>query len=272
MIPVALTIAGSDSGGCAGIQADLKTFSALGVFGTSAITCLTAQNTRGVQAVHPVSPDMVLAQIEAVLSDFQVKAIKTGMLYSADIIAAVAQGLLARRGDIPVIIDPVMIATSGDRLIDAAATDDLVRKLFPLAALITPNLDEAATLTGSKKASATEDMVAQGRALLAMGAAAVLMKGGHGEGSEAIDILVTPEGIHTFSAPRLETRNTHGTGCTLSAAIAAGLAHGLALPEAVAKAKRYLSGSLAAGASWRLGHGPGPVDHFHALRMELSGP
>ena len=270
MIPVALTIAGSDSGGCAGIQADIKTFSALNVFGTSAITCITAQNTLGVSAIHAVPPALVLAQVEAVLDDFTVGAIKTGMLYSAEIITAIAAGLARKGADIPLIVDPVMVATSGHRLINEDATRHLVAELFPLATLITPNLDEAAVLTGSGKAMTMPDIIAQGQAILALGARAVLMKGGHGSGPDAVDVLIAPDVTQAISSPRLATRNTHGTGCTLSAAIAAGCARGLLLPEAVQQAKHYLSKALAAGADWTLGHGAGPVDHFHAVRKEKT--
>lgn len=264
MIPVALAIAGSDSGGCAGIQADLKTFSALEVFGTSAITCVTAQNTRGVGSVHAVPPAIVAAQIEAVLSDFQVGAIKTGMLFSAPIIAAIAD-VLDCYPALPLVLDPVMIATSGDPLIEQDAVAGIITRLFPRASLITPNLPEAAFLTGLSVAQDQHEMEAQARALLSRGAQAVLMKGGHQHGVEAIDLLVDAHGTYEFRAPRIETRNTHGTGCTLSAAIAAHLARGEGLHDAIAHAKAYLTGALEAGAKFSLGSGPGPVHHFHHL-------
>jgi hydroxymethylpyrimidine/phosphomethylpyrimidine kinase len=272
MIPIALTIAGSDSGGGAGIQADLKTFSALRVFGTSAITALTAQNTQGVFAVHAPPPEFVAAQIRAVLDDMAVGAIKLGMLFSAPIITAVAD-VLDRHPEIPVVLDPVMIATSGDPLIEPEAVATMVRRLFPRAQLITPNLAEAAQLAGLPRAVNLAEMEAQGEGLLGMGAQAVLVKGGHAEGAEAIDLLLT-RGSTTrgstrrFSAPRVTTENTHGTGCTLSAAIAAGLARGFLLDEAIAHAKAYLTAALAAGAGWHLGKGHGPVHHFHAMWSE----
>lgn len=265
MIPVALTIAGSDSGGGAGIQADLKTFSALGVFGTSALTALTAQNTLGVSAVHAPPPDFVAAQIAAVLTDFRVGAAKTGMLHSAEIITAVAEAL-AEAPDLPLVVDPVMIATSGDPLIRPEAVMVMVKKLFPRAALVTPNLAEAAALTHAPIAQDLDAMQRQGEAIRAMGARAVLMKSGHAEGAEAIDLLVSEEGTRLFSAPRVETRHTHGTGCTLSAAIAAGLARGQPMEEAIGEAKAYLTAALVAGRELGLGHGNGPVHHFHALR------
>jgi hydroxymethylpyrimidine/phosphomethylpyrimidine kinase len=263
MIPVALTIAGSDSGGGAGIQADLKTFSALGVFGTSAITALTAQNTQGVFAVHAPPPEFVAAQIRAVLEDMTVGAIKLGMLFNAPIIAAVADEL-GRYPHIPVVLDPVMIATSGDALIEPDAVATMAQRLFPRAQLITPNLAEAAHLVGVAPAASLAKMQAQGERLLGMGAQAVLVKGGHAEGAETVDLLVSPAGTGRFSATRIPTANTHGTGCTLSAAITAGLALGFRLEEAIARAKTYLSAALAAGANWRLGKGHGPVHHFHA--------
>lgn len=267
--PVALTIAGSDSGGGAGIQADLKTFSALGVFGASAITALTAQNTRGVFAVEAPSPAFVSAQIAVVLDDLDVGAIKTGMLFSAEIVSAVAD-CLEKRPEIPLILDPVMVATSGDALIRQDAVALVIERLFPRAALITPNLAEAGFLTGLAPATDLAEMEAQGRALLARGARAVLMKGGHSEGDEAADLLITPQGRRSFSAPRIATINTHGTGCSLSAAIAAHLARGFALEEAIAASKTWLTAALAAARDQRLGAGAGPVQHFHALWPHLA--
>jgi hydroxymethylpyrimidine/phosphomethylpyrimidine kinase len=264
MMTVALTIAGSDSSGGAGIQADLKTFSALGVYGASAITAITAQNTIGVGAVHAVPAGVVAAQIVAVLSDLDVRAVKIGMLFSAEIAAAVGE-VLARYPGIPVVLDPVMIATSGDRLMRDDAVATIVEVLFARAICITPNLAEAAFLTAQDIAQDGAGMEVQGRALLALGARAVLMKGGHSNTSESIDLLVTPNGTQRFSARRIETRNTHGTGCTLSAAIAANLAHGLALNEAVSKAKTFLTGALNAAISQSIGHGSGPVHHFHEM-------
>ncbi|SDA13589.1 hydroxymethylpyrimidine/phosphomethylpyrimidine kinase [Methylobacterium sp. UNC378MF] len=264
--PIAVTIAGSDSGGGAGIQADLKTFSALGVYGASVITALTAQNTKGVQGIHDVPADFVARQIDSVFSDLAVKAVKVGMLSQTAVIAAVAEGLARHAGSIPVVLDPVMVATSGDRLITDAAVATLRERLLPRADLITPNLPEAAVLLGEAVATDPATIVAQARRLLALGARAVLIKGGHGTGRESIDHLVTADGaLRTLSAPRIATRNTHGTGCTLSAAVAAGLAQGLALPEAVADAKDYLTAALAAADSLAVGTGHGPVHHFHAV-------
>ena len=263
--PIAVTIAGSDSGGGAGIQADLKTFSALGVYGASVITALTAQNTTGVQAIHDVPPDFVARQIDSVFSDLAVNALKIGMLSRAAVIAAVADGLERHAAAIPIVLDPVMVATSGDRLIADDAVAALRERLLPRADLITPNLPEAAVLLGEAVAGDAATAVAQARRLVALGARAVLIKGGHGTGRESIDHLVTADGtLRTLSAPRIATRNTHGTGCTLSAAVAAGLAHGLTLPEAVGDAKTYLTAALAAADRLAVGAGHGPVHHFHA--------
>jgi hydroxymethylpyrimidine/phosphomethylpyrimidine kinase len=262
--PIALTIAGSDSGGGAGIQADLKTFAALGVYGCSAITCLTAQNTLGVQDVFPVPPAFVQAQIDSVMSDMPVTALKTGMLGTADIVRALAD-TLSRYPQIPLVLDPVMVATSGDRLLAEDAIEVLIRELLPRAAVITPNLLEAAALLNQLPAADQAQMQRQAEQLLALGASAVLIKGGHGAGDEAVDLLLTPEGMEIFSAPRLHTRNTHGTGCTLASAIAAGLAQGLSLRDAVAEAKHYLHQALAHADQLHIGSGSGPVHHFYAF-------
>ncbi len=261
---IALTIAGSDSGGGAGIQADLKTFSALGIYGASVITALTAQNTRGVQAIHDVPPDFVAAQCDSVFSDLAVAAVKIGMLSRAPVIAAVTAALDRHAGTIPVVLDPVMVSTSGDRLIGDDAVAALRSDLMTRADLITPNLPEAAALLEEDVARNEAEAEAQGRRLLRHGARAVLIKGGHGAGAESVDLLVTADGIRRFAAPRAATRNTHGTGCTLSSAVAAGLARGLALPEAVAAAKDYVSGAIAAADRLAIGHGHGPVHHFFA--------
>ena len=261
MTAIALTIAGSDSGGGAGIQADLKTFSALGVFGASVITAITAQNTQGVRAVEDVSPAMVAAQIDAVLDDIAVGAVKIGMVSREETVAVIAERLEARR--IRPVLDPVMVATSGDRLLQPQAVVALRETLVPLAALVTPNLPEAALLTGTAVAASEEEMAAQARAIVAAGAAAALVKGGHGRGGDSTDIFFDGAGMLRLSAPRIATPNTHGTGCTLSAAIAAGLAKGLPLREAVREAKDYLHGALAAGIALRVGRGGGPVHHFH---------
>jgi hydroxymethylpyrimidine/phosphomethylpyrimidine kinase len=259
--PVALTIAGSDSGGGAGIQADLKTFSALGVFGASVITAITAQNTMGVRAVEDISPAMIAARIDAVFDDIAVGATKIGMVSRAETIAIIA-GRLRHYGVRPVL-DPVMVATSGDRLLQPDAIDALRTQLMPIAALVTPNLHEAALLTRTPIAEDEAAMAAQAEAILEAGAAAVLVKGGHGEGPHSTDILLDGHTVTRFSKPRIHTRNTHGTGCTLAAAIAAGLARGLALPEAVGEAKDYLQGSLEAASTLSIGKGSGPVHHFH---------
>jgi hydroxymethylpyrimidine/phosphomethylpyrimidine kinase len=261
-IPAALTIAGSDSGGGAGIQADLKTFSALGVYGASVITALTAQNTLGVQGVMGVPPDFVGAQIDSVLSDIPVKAIKIGMLADSAIIGAVRGGLL-RHEPLPVVLDPVMVAASGDPLLREDAVAAIVSELFPLAALVTPNLHEAARLTGEPMAQDEAAMRRQGEMLVRAGAAAVLIKGGHGEGAEALDLMVTAAGATRFIKPRLATRNVHGTGCTLSSAIAAGLAKGLPLIDAVGAAKDYVHEAIAQSERLGIGQGHGPAHHFH---------
>ena len=264
MIPIALTIAGSDSSGGAGIQADLKTFSALGVYGATALAALTAQNTQGVAAVHDVPPDFIAAQIDAVFSDLRVGATKIGMLGRAGAVAAVAEGL-ERHGARHVVLDPVMVATSGSLLLDPDAVSVLRTRLLPLADLVTPNLPEAARLLGADTARSEAEAVEQGRALLALGAKAVLVKGGHAEGPESVDVLVRPDRTRRFAAPRIATRNTHGTGCTLSAAVATGLAKGLGLEEAVAAAKAYLQQALQGADELQVGRGPGPVHHFHEL-------
>jgi hydroxymethylpyrimidine/phosphomethylpyrimidine kinase len=266
MTPIAVTIAGSDSSGGAGIQADLKTFAALRVYGASVITALTAQNTRGVQAIHDVPADFVAAQIDSVFSDLTVGAVKIGMLSQVATIEAVAAGLARHAGTIPIVLDPVMVATSGDRLISEAAVEALRRHLLPLADLVTPNLPETATLIGEPTAETENAAVAQGRRLLAIGARAVLVKGGHGEGEESVDHLMSADGtLRRFAAPRVRTRNTHGTGCTLSSAVAAGLARGLPMVEAVAQAKRYVTAAIAGADGVAVGNGHGPVHHFHAL-------
>mgnify|MGYP006275210739 FL=1 len=264
MTAIAVTIAGSDSGGGAGIQADLKTFSALGVFGASVITALTAQNTLGVTAIADLEPAFITAQIDAVFSDLKVNAVKIGMLSKTGVIEAVASGL-DRYGIKNTVLDPVMVATSGDRLIDQSAISHLQKFLFPRAILITPNLLEASALTDKPVADNEKTMLEQGHLILAQGAKAVLMKGGHGQSQICTDLLITPEGFEAFSSPRIPTRNTHGTGCTLSSAIAAGLAKGLSLRDAVQAAKLYLTGALQAADQLQIGQGHGPVHHFHAL-------
>lgn len=260
--PIALTIAGSDSGGGAGIQADLKTFSALGCYGASVVTALTAQNTRSVAMVEPASLAMIAAQMRAVLDDLDVRAVKLGMLGGAQAIRTVAQGL--EGCGLPVVLDPVMVAKSGDRLLpdDAMAA---LRALLPHATLLTPNLPEAACLLDCAPATSEAQMAQQATALRDLGAGAVLMKGGHADGPVCTDLLVTAAGVTRLTAQRQPTRNTHGTGCTLSAAIAAGLAQGMDLRQAVARAHRYLQGAIAAAEGLGVGSGHGPVHHFHAI-------
>lgn len=262
---IALTIAGSDSSGGAGIQADLKTFSAFGVYGASVLTALTAQNTIGVQGVHAVPPEFVAKQLRSVLDDLHVGAIKTGMLANSAIVREVATAV-SGRGASALVVDPVMVATSGDLLLEPDAIEALRRQLLPLADLVTPNLAEAARLSGTKEASSLEEMAAQGAAIRSLGCQAVLVKGGHGTDALAVDVLVGSDGVEMIEGPRLATRNTHGTGCTLSAAIAALLVHGAPLAEAVRRAKRFITQAIAAGQELGVGHGRGPVDHLYAIR------
>lgn len=275
-LPAALTIAGSDSSGGAGIQADLKTFTALGVYGASVLTALTAQNTRGVTAVHTPPAEFVAAQLEAVFGDLRVCAVKTGMLANARIVTAVAEALEQRPG-LPVVVDPVMVATSGDSLLEADAVAAVKARLIPCATLITPNLPEAAALLGTRIAESLAEAEAQAKALLALRCPAVLVKGGHRQAAEAIDILATNDGrIEHIRAPWIATANTHGTGCTLSAGIAALLARdqaaasdGPALRDAVRRAKSFLTKALEAGADLEIGGGNGPVDHLFDIRRRL---
>jgi hydroxymethylpyrimidine/phosphomethylpyrimidine kinase len=261
-IPVALTIAGSDSCGGAGIQADLKTFAALGVYGASVVTALTAQNTKGVSGIHPVPADFVTAQIDAVFGDLDVKAVKIGMTAQLATIDAIATAL-TRWGPKHVVLDPVMVATSGDRLLAADAVEGLRTKLIPRASLITPNLPEAAALLDEPVAVGEAAIERQGKRLLAMGCPAVLIKGGHGQGAESIDYLITSGGSLALAAPRVATKNTHGTGCSLSSAIAAGLARGEDMEAAVRQAKDWISAAIAAADRLGVGHGHGPIHHFH---------
>ena len=262
--PVALTIAGSDSSGGAGIQADLKTFAALGVYGASAITALTAQNTKGVSGIHSVPADFVTAQIDAVFSDLDVGAVKIGMVAQRASIDAIAAGL-KHWSPRHVVLDPVMVATSGDRLLAGEAVEALRTKLIPLASVITPNLPEAAALLDEPMAMSEVEIEGQGRRLLAFGCRAVLIKGGHGQGSESIDYLVSADGTTALAAPRVATQNTHGTGCSLSSAVAAGLAKGEDLALAVRNAKAWISAAIAAADRFSVGHGHGPIHHFHRI-------
>jgi hydroxymethylpyrimidine/phosphomethylpyrimidine kinase len=260
--PIAVTIAGSDSSGGAGIQADLKTFSALGVYGASVIAALTAQNTTSVTAVHAVPPDFVAAQMDAVFSDLAISAVKIGMLGNANVVAAVAAGL-DRHRQTNVVLDPVMVASSGRRLLAPDAVDAIRKALLPRALVITPNLPEAAALLDAEEAKDEPGMLRQAELLMVLGANAVLMKGGHASGAESVDLLVTATALTRVSGERIATRNTHGTGCTLSAAIAAGLAKGLGLSEAVCEAKAYTTAAIAAADRLAVGNGPGPLHHFY---------
>ena len=268
--PRVLSIAGSDSGGGAGIQADLKTFSALGCFGMTAITAITAQNTCGVRAIHGVPPDMLRDQIDAVLEDLGAHAVKIGMLHSPDIVRTVAEAI-GRHDLHNVVFDPVMVATSGAVLIDNEAVDVLVRELFPCVAVITPNLDEAALLVG-RTLNCEEDMAFAAQDLIGKGARAVLIKGGHLPGDTVIDLLMTHSGEKTWmQAPRIQSPNTHGTGCTLSSAMAAHLALGATLLESVQRARLYVRDALQAGAAVRSGRGSGPLNHGHSpVAMHLK--
>lgn len=267
--PHVLSIAGSDSGGGAGIQADLKTFSALGCFGMTAITALTAQNTCGVRAIHGVPPEMLRDQIDAVLEDIGVDAVKIGMLHAPDIVRTVAQAI--DRHQMPhVVFDPVMVATSGAKLIDDPAIAVLVAEMFPRAELITPNLDEASLLVG-RPLTSVQDMAQAAQVLLERGARAVLLKGGHLPGDEVIDLLLMKDADPIWMhGSRIDSANTHGTGCTLSSAIAAYLALGLTLPDAVQQARGFVRQALQAGASVKTGQGSGPLNHgFAPLPMRL---
>jgi hydroxymethylpyrimidine/phosphomethylpyrimidine kinase len=261
-IPIALTIAGSDSSGGAGIQADLKTFAALGVYGASVITALTAQNTRGVSGIHPVPAPFVAAQMDAVFGDLEVKAVKIGMVAELATIATIAAAL-ARWSPAAIVLDPVMVATSGDPLLSADAVAGLRTKLIPRATLITPNLPEAAALLHEPVASGEAAIARQGERLLALGCPAVLIKGGHGQGAESIDYLISGNGTIALPGPRIATDNTHGTGCALSSAIAAFLAKGEALETAVRHAKAWITAAIAAADRLDVGHGHGPIHHFH---------
>lgn len=266
---IALTIAGSDSGGGAGIQADLKSFSALGVYGASVITAITAQNTQRVAAVEGVSTDMILAQMDAVFDDLDIGAIKIGMLGGPDVITTVAGRLrdYLHQRPVPVVIDPVMIAKSGDVLLPQAAITALIAELLPLATVLTPNLPEAATILGIQDATTEDQMRQQGHELLALGPDFVLMKGGHATGPLCTDFLIGPEPLQ-LSAPRVITKNTHGTGCSLSSALAAGLAKGLSVPDALRQAHVWLQDAIRSADQLHVGSGHGPIHHFHAQWSE----
>ncbi|KPK48291.1 MAG: phosphomethylpyrimidine kinase [Dehalococcoidia bacterium SM23_28_2] len=256
-----LTIAGSDSSGGAGIQADLKTFAALGVYGTCAITAVTAQDSRGVQAIHELPPELVAAQIDAVVGDMGVDAVKTGMLANAGIVRVVAERM--RRHDLPnLVIDPVLVAKSGDRLLREEAVDVLRGELLPLCTVVTPNIPEAEALVG-RRLETDADLQRAAQEIAALGARSVVITGGHASGPDAVDLLYDGKSIRRFSAPRLATRHGRGTGCTFASAITAWLAQGAAIDEAVARAKEYVTAALEHALA--LGKGPGPVHHFYRL-------
>lgn len=258
-----LSIAGSDSGGGAGIQADLKTFAALGCYGMTAITAITAQNTQGVRAIHGIPPEMLQAQIDAVMQDIGADAIKIGMLHAPEIVHVVADAI-RRHGITKVVLDPVMVATSGDKLIHDETAEVLVRELFPLATVITPNLDEAGWLIG-RKIEDVSDMEAAAQALLNMGAPHVLLKGGHLPGEWVVDLLAGKDGLRKeLGSQRIHTHNGHGTGCTLSSAIAAHMTLGFELQPAVESARTYIVGAIASGAQVHTGQGHGPLNHGFA--------
>ena len=266
MTAVALTIAGSDSGGGAGIQADLKTFAAFGVYGASVVTALTAQNTQGVAAIHDVPADFIAAQIDAVFADFTIGAVKIGMLSQVAAIEAVARGLARHRAK-NIVLDPVMVSSSGDRLLANDAVETLRRELIPRALIVTPNLPEAAALTGANLARNEGEMEIQAREILSLGARHVLIKGGHatnfGAGEESVDLLIGQGDVVRLSAKRIVTNNTHGTGCTLSSAIAAGLAQGRDVVTACQDAKAYVTAVIAHADELQIGHGNGPLHHFY---------
>ena len=253
-----LIVAGSDSGGGAGIQADIKTVTALNAFAMTALTALTAQNTMGVFAVHPVPPDFIARQIEVVMTDIGADVIKTGMLGDSTVIAAVCVALEQFAGGIPVVVDPVMVAKGGHKLLADEAVDSLRRRLLPMAAVITPNLPEAEALAGMTILTVA-DMRVAAMALLALGVPAVLLKGGHLPGDELVDLLATADGIEAFSSSRIQTRHTHGTGCTTASAVAAGLAQGLSLRDSVMRARAYVRAAIASAPE--LGGGHGPLNH-----------
>ena len=260
-IPNVLTIAGSDPSGGAGIQADLKTFAALGCYGMSVITALTAQNTQGVHGIEPVSPQFVLNQIASIFDDIRVDAVKIGMVADPDVIAVIADAL-EKYAPRHVVLDPVMVATSGDALISSDAVEALKTQLIPLVDVITPNIPEAQKLLRK----AVLDMEGTAKDLLSLGCDAALLKGGHGSNAVCTDVLATHERVYSYEAPRIDTENTHGTGCTLASAVAAYLAHGLSLDEAVGKAKDYITGAIKHADALDVGHGHGPVHHFWNIK------
>lgn len=261
MTNIALTIAGSDSSAGAGIQADLKTFSALNVYGTTVITALTAQNTQGITGIAMVEPEFVRQQIDAIFADIRIDAVKIGMLGTVEIIAAVAAALKVHR-PAHVVVDPVMVSSSGRCLLSREATEAMIGQVFPLASLLTPNLDEAAILLGAAVLDEEAEMEACAEQIARMGVAGVLLKGGHLKGKNATDVLYGAGRCTRFSGSRVDTKNTHGTGCTLSAAITAFLAQGLELPEAISQAKIFITQALKTADKLNIGKGAGPLNHF----------
>jgi hydroxymethylpyrimidine/phosphomethylpyrimidine kinase len=270
-LPNVLSIAGSDPSGGAGIQADLKTFAALGCYGMAVITALTAQNTQGVSGVHIPPAEFVAQQIDAIFADIEVSAVKIGMLGSPDVVEAVAQAL-KRHGAKNIVLDPVLVATSGDSLGAPGVVEAMRAHLLPLARVVTPNIPEAMRFTGLAEPQNVQDLAVLAGHFLALGAQAVLVKGGHMQGDKASDVLFEADQAEVFSQPRVDTKNTHGTGCTLSSAIAAQLAKGLDLPRAVESAKAYLTQALRDSARLDVGHGHGPVHHLWTLTEMKSGP
>ena len=260
----ALTIAGSDSGGGAGIQADLKSFSANGVYGASVLTALTAQNTLGVTAIHDVPNDFIAAQIDAVFEDISIGAVKIGMLSQRSVIETVVQGLVRHKAQ-NIVLDPVMVATSGDLLLAEDAVEAIASVLVPVADLVTPNLHEAAKLTGQQLATSETEVIDQAKALTGLGAKAVLIKGGHGTSTEANDLFMSQDETIWLKTKRIDSPNTHGTGCSLSSAIAANLARGHEMFEAVQKAKNWLTEAIRHSHQLKVGQGAGPVHHFYDL-------
>jgi hydroxymethylpyrimidine/phosphomethylpyrimidine kinase len=265
-VPAALTIAGSDPSGGAGIQADLKTFTVLGVYGASVLTALTSQSTRGVTGILSVPPAFVTLQIATLADDLAIGAVKTGMLNDRVTVTAVAEAF--RRFKLaPLVVDPVMVATSGDLLLEPAAVDAVRAELIPLADVLTPNLAEAARLLDAPLAANEAEMEAQARGLLELGCKAVVLKGGHGDGAEAVDVLLQQgHAPRRLALPRIATRNTHGTGCTFAAALTAYLVRGETIECAAWQAKRFVHAALQSGALLAVGHGAGPVDHLHTMR------
>ncbi|MFQ8430231.1 bifunctional hydroxymethylpyrimidine kinase/phosphomethylpyrimidine kinase [Amaricoccus sp. W119] len=269
MIPNLLTIAGSDPSGGAGIQADLKTFAARGGYGLAVLAALTAQNTTGVTGIHPIPAEFVAAQIETILADVRVDAVKIGMIGEASVAEAVGRALMPLNG-VPVVLDPVMIAKGGAALLMPEAVAALRSALLPRATMLTPNLPEAAALLGEAEARTRAEMESQAARLRALGPEAVLLKGGHLEGDTSPDVIATAAGITWLEGARVPTRNTHGTGCSLSSALAAELARGATPEEAARRAKDWLAGAIAASGDLDVGHGHGPVHHFHALWPALD--